>query len=528
MTAHADDPHRAGGWREPLLLLLLAAVATIPLLGLRDLWHSDEPRYAQVGREIVTGGDWVVMHLNGAVYRQKPPLLFWMEAALGHLFGDVGRFAARLPSALFGIAGVLLLRAWARRLGLAAHATLAAALLATSFGWWWLSQRAAFDVILATWIIAALLCDEIGRERESAGRSSAALRWRLGFAACLGFAVLTKGPPALLFGLLGKGLRAFTAKPTARVGGAARITSALLQLLVFAAVVALWIGPQWARLDFDDLWANFGRQTAGRVGDDAPHSQPPWYYLTTLPVDVLPWSLAWLVGAVVWWRHRSDDRSPTAARPAEARRFLLLFVVALFVLFSSISGKRGLYLVPLQPAIALLTALLLARLAGSAEAARRRFVPIAVVCTGLLAIGGAIVMPRLDAGLTIGPFGVEAKSPRPLGAAVSAAGPDDVVVAFGLHHADSLRFYFELARRERGLGPPEPVIEIDATDDISRLLESTKIERLRDLVKRHGPRLLVVARSLHANALAESFGDGMTTVATVRCDGRDYVLLRPR
>ncbi len=535
--------------RERLLLAMLAALAILPLLGARDLWHSDEPRYAQVAREIVTSGDAVVMHVNDAVYREKPPLLFWMQAAIGHLRGDVDPIAARLPAALFAILGVVLTYEWARRLGLCAHAFLAAALLATSFDWWWLGQRAAFDGILATWIVAALLCEELARTQQASGHAAGALRWRLGFAACLGLGFLTKGPPVLIFGLIGRLVREWAAWRTRRLepgwraippqSAASRVMatlgSGLLQLLVFAAVLSIWIGPLWHRLGLDDLLANFRRQTAGRMGEDAPHSQPPWYYLTTLPIDALPWSIAWLVAGVVAWRQRRRPASSStpavspsvAPAEAEARRFLLAFVVVVVVIFSAIRGKRSLYLMPLQPAIAMLSALVLAWLVGDATAARRKWFRF-VVATCVLLTGGALwVMPRLDRGLDLGPLHFAAKSPRPLGAALAAAAtPDDVVVALSLRHPDSLRYYSEGERRAHGLPKLAPLVIVELPKRDADVAASAAAQELRELASRHGSRLVIVCEPRDAARLPALLGLEIDQLVAVTSDDRDYVIVR--
>ncbi|MEW6377531.1 MAG: hypothetical protein AB1502_17305 [Thermodesulfobacteriota bacterium] len=47
-------------------------------IGRWDLWNPDEPRYAEVAREMVERGDWILMHLNGKAYEDKPPLFFWL------------------------------------------------------------------------------------------------------------------------------------------------------------------------------------------------------------------------------------------------------------------------------------------------------------------------------------------------------------------------------------------------------------------------------------------------------------------
>ena len=87
------------------IALALLAVTTyflglnLPLLG------PDEPRYAQVAREMFERGDWVTPTLGGYPWFEKPALLYWLEIAAYYVFG-VSEFAARLGSALFGLGTV--------------------------------------------------------------------------------------------------------------------------------------------------------------------------------------------------------------------------------------------------------------------------------------------------------------------------------------------------------------------------------------------------------------------------------------
>jgi 4-amino-4-deoxy-L-arabinose transferase-like glycosyltransferase len=66
-----------------------------------DLWNPDEPRYAQVAREMVEEDDWIVMHFNGKTYPDKPPFFFWAVAFSSFLWQGFSSFAVRFPSALF-------------------------------------------------------------------------------------------------------------------------------------------------------------------------------------------------------------------------------------------------------------------------------------------------------------------------------------------------------------------------------------------------------------------------------------------
>src|SRR5262249_37279480 len=207
--------------RPRLLLALVAALTTLPLLTARELWRTDEPRYAQVGREILSTGDWIVMHWNAQVYTEKPPLYFWCEAVLARLSGgDVGSAQARLPSMLCGIAGVVLCFELGRRFFAPRTAFLGALLLATTGHYFWVSQRCALDAMLTTFVLAAvLLAEHAWRSDLRDDRGRAAALWCASFGV-LGFGVLAKGPVALLSYALALGTRAWAARsgrPLARL-----------------------------------------------------------------------------------------------------------------------------------------------------------------------------------------------------------------------------------------------------------------------------------------------------------------------
>ncbi|RPJ06635.1 MAG: glycosyltransferase family 39 protein, partial [Deltaproteobacteria bacterium] len=89
--------------RVPFLFLLgFCFLLFFANLGQWDLWNPDEPRYAQVSREMVNRGDWVLMHFNGEIYPDKPPLFFWLVAFSSCLWNGFHSFSVRFPSAFFG------------------------------------------------------------------------------------------------------------------------------------------------------------------------------------------------------------------------------------------------------------------------------------------------------------------------------------------------------------------------------------------------------------------------------------------
>ncbi len=360
------------------LLLFGAAVLLLARLGGIGLWAPDEPRYGHVAETVRSmefgSSGLVLLHLNGEPYTQKPPLYYWLAAAAGVPFGRVTELAARLPSAFAGIALVGLTLAFGSRLLGGATATLGAALLLTTFEFADNARRAQLDVLLALFETLALVAfwhidRGIGRRRTG----------QLLLHMSLGLAVLTKGPVGILvpvlvmIGFLGW---------ERRVGDLRRafpwwgwFLSLGPALAWIAAAIALAPPGFFGAAVVDNL---FGRFFAG-----SSHDRPFYYYFYQFPAETLPW---FLLAPVVWWAAR---RCVFVAKASDeerrAWRFLLAWVAATFVFFTLSTGKRGLYLVPLLPAVALLLADALGRWV---EAAHR--IPVAFhAATG--ALGAALV-----------------------------------------------------------------------------------------------------------------------------------------
>src|SRR5262245_31368066 len=193
MEAGSQTLRRLAGW-APVLAgwALLAGLS----LALRPLLPIDETRYASVAWEMWTRGDFLVPHLNGLPYSDKPPFLFWLCLLGWRVFG-VAEWWPRLVPALFSLANLLLTSALARRLwperpavGRAVPFVLLGFLLWSVF-----TGMLMFDMLVTFWVLLALL------GLHDAWTGGGALAW-VQVGGALGFGVLTKGPVVFLAPLL--------------------------------------------------------------------------------------------------------------------------------------------------------------------------------------------------------------------------------------------------------------------------------------------------------------------------------------
>src|SRR6185295_7164172 len=239
-SGSSTAPHR---WRTPtdlseprrrdlLILALLGGLLFLPGLGRRDLWNPDEARYAEVAREMRLAGSWAVPLLNGEVYSQKPPLLFWSIAFFGSLTGGLDETAARLPSALAAIGALLLVYRLGERLFGRRAAWMAAAAFITCFRLLWQGRFGQIDMLL-TALVA------LGVWFWVRGYTEGRPRLYLLFFAAAGLATLAKGPVGLLPPLLS--ILAFLG--ITRNGGEIKRMRIGLGLLLWAAVVLAWLVP---------------------------------------------------------------------------------------------------------------------------------------------------------------------------------------------------------------------------------------------------------------------------------------------
>src|SRR5579871_1538317 len=371
---------------------LLAAAAVLLLLRLGALGVSapDEPVYTEMAEEVrafehgPTG--LVLLYLNGKPTDQKPPLYFWAAALFGAPGGRVTETAARLPSALAGIACVWLVLQIGTLLCSRRTALLGAALLVTTPFFAHLARRVALDVVLAMFELCALYA--FVRLERGVGRRTANVALLHG---ALGLAVLDKGPVGFVLPLAAMVVDLAVEGRLAAVRAMVPLWSLLLSILPGLAwlTLATWLAPTgWFHgAVVDNLW--------GRFFHGLYHPRPWHYFFVQFPARALPWSLFWPVVAWAAWRRVFVAHAD--AERVRAWRLLLAWVGVMFVFFSISAGKRELYMLPAMPAAALLTAdALLLLLAHRSDVPRWWTAGAAVVATGAASAGVLLAIhPRV-------------------------------------------------------------------------------------------------------------------------------------
>ena len=348
--AHATHPRFTPSPGQGVgLPVLIAALLFLGQLGGIDLWNPDEPRYAQVAEEMRSfehgAQGLVLLHLHGEPYTQKPPFYYWMAAALGAPFGHVGHWPARLPSALSGIAVIGLTVLFGRRLYRDPKTGVIASLILLGvFRFTHQARRAQLDVVLTLCELVALMAFwSLDQKRER----NASRGLLLTLHGAVGLGLLTKGPVAALpyliivVFLLWEGRRS----------DLRRIFPLWSPLITLAPVAlwfytSLWLAPpgHFEEAATQNLWTRFFY--------GLHHPRPFYYFLYQLPMDFLPWTPVVGVALFSWLRTAQASTGDDPDR--KTRRFLLVWLCATLIFFSLSAEKRGLYILPAFPALALI------------------------------------------------------------------------------------------------------------------------------------------------------------------------------
>ncbi len=329
-------------WRELAILGGLCAFLLFYGLGSFGLVGADEPRYAQIAREMLQRHDWVTPVLGGSPWLEKPVLFYW-QAMLSYSVFGVSDWAARLPNALNATALVFAVYFFVRRFrpGLQLDAALIAASAAGILGY---GHAASTDMPLTASFAIAMLS-------WLAWYSTKERRWLAAFYLFIGLGTLAKGPVAPF-------LAALVIVPFAAIRRNLRAVLRTLWvpgILLFLAVTLPWYiavqvrVPQFFRVFI--LEHNLARYGSNLYR----HNQPFWYYVPVMLIALLPWTVLAMTGLV--YAIRRQIRKEEDQKNDSGREFSLFFALwgVLPVIFFSFSGSKlpG-YILPAVPAFALL------------------------------------------------------------------------------------------------------------------------------------------------------------------------------
>lgn len=357
---------------------------------------ADEPRYAQVAREMLERHDWITPVLGGRSWLEKPPLYYWQAMLAYSVFG-VSDVAARIPAAIDATLLVVAVYLFFRRFrpGVDVDAALITASCAGVVGY---ARAASMDMALAATFAIAMLA--WWAWRGSGKRIYLAL-----FYGFMALGMLAKGPVAPF---LAVAVIVLFAVATRELHLVVR-TLWLPGVVLFCAIALPWYfavqlqNPQFFR-EFI-LQHNLARFSSNLYH----HPEPFWYYLPVTALALVPWAVfvaaAFVERVRVWWTERKSASEPDL--DLQFGVFACCWLVVPLVFFSISQSKLPGYMLPAIPAGAVLLADYLRQHRGAQEKEKRGISKWLVVLHSLVAtapivpamlIAYAVTQHRLPAG----------------------------------------------------------------------------------------------------------------------------------
>jgi 4-amino-4-deoxy-L-arabinose transferase-like glycosyltransferase len=352
-----------------LLAVALLGLAWFVGLGHRDLFQTDEGRYAEIPREMLVSGDWVTPRLDTLKYFEKPPLQYWATAVAYTIFGE-SNGSSRLWTALLGFLGILVTAFAARRLYDARTAWCAALVLVGSVYYAVMGHFNTLDMGVSFFMSGSLFGFLLAMQESDikARRLFMYVAW-----ACAALATLSKGLEAvvlpgavfLLYVVITRDWVRF--KQLHIIGG----------LLIYIVITAPWFLLVSARNpDFNQFF--FVHEHFQRFLTTVHHRVQPWWFFIPILVFGLFLFLPQFIRALVRFvihelvlRYLRRNASVTGEEKAEIALigsrfdlslFLWIWCGFVFVFFSLSDSKLASYILPIFPALALLVGRELAKL----------------------------------------------------------------------------------------------------------------------------------------------------------------------
>ncbi|MEE9200867.1 MAG: glycosyltransferase family 39 protein [Candidatus Brocadiales bacterium] len=331
-----NDILQRNGRTAVIVLVTLWLVTYFPNLWVREFVGTDEPLYAQVGREVLLDGHWFALTQNGEPYYNKPPLYFWLVAIFSIPQGDVTEFTATLPSMLMALGTVLLVYFLGKRLFNHRAGLLSALMMATMHQFHQYGCQARLDVPFGFLITASLTAFYFGYTDAVRRKRYLLFAWILmGLAA-----ITTKGP--VTFIMVGGVVLSFLwwRNDLKFLKEIRPLTGGLL----LATVLLVWLVPAYllvGREYFDGLIGHFMYHAKTPLGIDKF-----FFYFSNIMAGTLPWSIV-LPGVVYLYPRKTDEEKRGIA-------FAGLWVIVMLLIFSIFLQKFSRYMLPAYPAMAVL------------------------------------------------------------------------------------------------------------------------------------------------------------------------------
>ena len=348
-------------------LLVVSTFLCLANLGTVSLWNNNEPRYAHTARNMLEAGDWITPVYKGRLRSDQPILTYWLIMASAKILnhGKVNEFTARLPFALLGILGILVIFLFGTALRGPRAGFISGLALLFTLEYITTARRCLPDMALCLFILLTLYLFYKGytsRERKGLYYLLAYIPAGLGFLAKGPVAIVIPGGVALLYLAFRRDLRE-TKKLRIFPG-----------LMVFLAIVLPWflaVTPKFSKEFF--LLHNLKHALKG-----LDHQQPWYFYLEAIYIPFAPALFFLPAGAWLWKKEKEKAQSPLLLP--------LIWFLFPFVLFSLAAAKRVIYLLPIAPALALIAGLALDRVLKGEGAKTFRLLIILGMGLGFLSL----------------------------------------------------------------------------------------------------------------------------------------------
>ncbi|HZV07804.1 MAG TPA: glycosyltransferase family 39 protein [Gemmataceae bacterium] len=359
------------------LLAIVWAVLCLPNLGGPSLWDIDEGNNAECAQEMYESGNFIVPTFNYNLRVDKPVLLYWLQALAYHGYG-ISEFAARLPSALASLLSLLVVYELGRRLFERSAALLAGLILAGSVAFCTAAHFANPDALLNLCVLLSLWCFWNHYTRRG--------WWLLGAGAACGLGMLAKGPVAVILPMMTTTLFFLIRRELRRLWDL-HLLGAALVFVIIAAPWYVWVGVEtkgeWLAGFF---WKHNVERATGILEN---HGGPFFYYVLVLLVGLAPWSI-FLYPAIryplstIRQGENAESRQRTAGGGPQ---FLLCWVAVWLLFFTVVRTKLPNYILPVYPAVALLTASFLDDWRRGRLTLAPWMMPTSLACLALAGIG---------------------------------------------------------------------------------------------------------------------------------------------